>query len=376
MGRLGTASGNAARDVSRVGQSAQDVNRLGNAARGAATDVDRISTSASQASRQVDQLSGDLDGAAAGASNAGGNMGGNFLSGFTDKIGKLSSSTGPIAGALLGVGVIGLSVGAALAAAINDGMQQEANLDLFQARTKTTEAQARKFGLAAGEAYSDAFGESVEANLSTLTLALQSNASSIQVPLNRTPRKSLPDVDTISTALDGEVSQSVLAVSSLMSTGFAASAQEASDMIANAVGGSANKQGDLLETISEYSAGWKNAGISAEMALALIEQSTDNGADNSDWAGDSLREFGRRITEEGDTIVTALNDIGLNGAEMYEVFKKGGPEADAAFDQAFDKISAIEDPVKRNAAAMALLGDTSGDFIGALSQWDPSKGSC
>ncbi|WP_182262442.1 phage tail tape measure protein [Rhodococcus sp. UFZ-B548] len=372
MGRLGTAAGNAARDASRVGQSAQDVNRLGNAARGAATDVDRISTSASQASRQVDQLSGDLDGAASGASNAGGNMGGNFLSGFTDKIGKLSSSTGPIAGALLGVGVIGLSVGAALAAAINDGMQQEANLDLFQARTKTTEAQARKFGLAAGEAYSDAFGESVEANLSTLTLALQSNVIDPGAT-QQDAEKVIASLDTISTALDGEVSQSVLAVSSLMSTGLAASAQEASDMIANAVGGSANKQGDLLETISEYSAGWKNAGISAEMALALIEQSTDNGADNSDRAGDSLREFGRRITEEGDTIVTALNDIGLNGAEMYEVFKKGGPEADAAFDQAFDKISAIEDPVKRNAAAMALLGDTSGDFIGALSQWDPSK---
>lgn len=372
MGRLGTAAGDAARDASRVGQSAQDVNRLGNAARGAATDVDRISTSASQASRQVDQLSGDLDGAAAGASNAGGNMGGNFLSGFTDKIGKLSSSTGPIAGALLGVGVIGLSVGAALAAAINDGMQQEANLDLFQARTKTTEAQARKFGLAAGEAYSDAFGESVEANLSTLTLALQSNVIDPGAT-QQDAEKVIASLDTISTALDGEVSQSVLAVSSLMSTGLAASAQEASDMIANAVGGSANKQGDLLETISEYSAGWKNAGISAEMALALIEQSTDNGADNSDRAGDSLREFGRRITEEGDTIVTALDDIGLNGAEMYEVFKKGGPEADAAFDQAFDKISAIEDPVKRNAAAMALLGDTSGDFIGSLSQWDPSK---
>lgn len=372
MGRLGTAAGDAARDASRVGQSSQDVNRLGSAARGAATDVDRISTSASQASRQVGQLGDDLGGAASGAGGAGRDMGGNFLSGFTDKIGKLSSSTGPIAGALLGVGVIGLSVGAALAAAISDGMEQEANLDLFQARTKTTEAQARKFGLAAGEAYSDAFGESVEANLSTLTLALQSNVIDPGAT-QQDAEKVIASLDTISTALDGEVSQSVLAVSSLMSTGLAASAQEASDMIANAVGGSANKQGDLLETISEYSAGWKNAGISAEMALALIEQSTDNGADNSDRAGDSLREFGRRITEEGDTIVTALNDIGLNGAEMYEVFKKGGPEADAAFDQAFDKISAIEDPVKRNAAAMALLGDTSGDFIGALSQWDPSK---
>ncbi|MBX9147755.1 phage tail tape measure protein [Rhodococcus qingshengii] len=372
MGRLGTAAGNAARDTSRVGQSAQDVNRLGSAARGVATDVDRIGTSASQASRQVGQLSGDLDGAVSGASGAGGDMGGNFLSGFTDKIGKLSSATGPIAGALLGVGVIGLTAGAALMAAINDGMQQEANLDLFQAQTKTTEAQARKFGLAAGEAFSDAYGESVEENLSTIKIALHNN---ILDPgsTQQDAEKVVASLDTISAALDGEVATSVSAVGALMTSGLAANAVEAMDMIANAAGGSANKAGDLLEVVSEYSSGWKNAGLSAEMALALIEQSTDNGADNADRAGDSLREFGRRITEEGDTIVGALNDIGLNGEEMFEAFKKGGPEADAAFDQAFDKISSIEDPVKRNTAAMALLGDTSGDFIGALSQWDPSK---
>ncbi|KSU76418.1 phage tail tape measure protein [Rhodococcus qingshengii] len=372
MGRLGTAAGNAARDASRVGQSAQDVNRLGNAARGAATDVDRISTSASQASRQVDQLSGDLDGAASGASNAGGNMGGNFLSGFTDKIGKLSSSTGPIAGALLGVGVIGLSVGAALAAAINDGMQQEANLDLFQARTKTTEAQARKFGLAAGEAYSDAFGESVEANLSTLTLALQNNVIDPGAT-QQDAEKVLASLDTISTALDGEVSESVLAVSALMSTGLAASSQEAADIIANAVGGSVNKGNDLLEVINEYSVGWKKAGISAEMSIALMEQATDSGLFTADNAGDALREWGRRMSEEGDAVVAALDDMGLAGQEMYDTMKNGGEGSKEAFDLMFDSIRAIEDPMKRSQAVAALLGDSAGDFYDVFENWDPSE---
>ncbi|NKR57229.1 hypothetical protein GS481_24880 [Rhodococcus hoagii] len=138
----------------------------------------------------------------------------------------------------------------------------------------------------------------------------------------RDAQKVVADLESISAALDGEVAISVKAVSALMSTGLATSAQEAADMIANAVGGSANKGEDLLEVIWEYSAGWKNAGISAEGALAMIEQATDNGAWNADAPGDALREFGRRITEEGETIVETLNDIGLNGEEMYEAFQK------------------------------------------------------
>ncbi|MGR6523611.1 phage tail tape measure protein [Rhodococcus erythropolis] len=372
MGRLGTAAGNAARDASRVGQSSQDVNRLGNAARGAATDVDRIGTSASQASRQVGQLSGDLDGAASGASGSGGDMGGNFLSGFTDKIGKLSSATGPIAGALLGVGVIGLTAGAALMAAITDGMKQEQDLDLFQAQTKTTEAQARKFGLAAGEMFSDAYGESVEANLSTIKLALHNN---ILDPgsTQQDAEKVVASLDTISAALDGEVSTSVLAVGSLMTTGLAANATEAMDLIAQAAGGSANKAEDLLESVHEYSAGWKAAGFEGVQALALIEQATDNGAWNSDAPADMLREFGRQVSENGDTIVETLNTIGLNGSEMYEVFKKGGPESFQAFDQAFDKIRSLGTEAEKKTAILALLGDASGDFMDVWMQWDPSK---
>ncbi|NKS02690.1 hypothetical protein GS528_17230 [Rhodococcus hoagii] len=105
----------------------------------------------------------------------------------------------------------------------------------------------------------------------------------------------------------------------------------------------------------------------------MIEQATDNGAWNADAPGDALREFGRRITEEGETIVETLNDIGLNGEEMYEAFQKGGDEGFEALDKFFDKIRGMEDPVKRNAAIMGLLGDTSGDFVDVFAKWDPSE---
>ncbi len=380
------------RNAQRADQSVDDIvmnDRLLNEARDAARGIDEIRAGARQAAGAMNDIElgnrlredlqaaqGDLDDlyrqAGDGGAGAGDQAGGNFLSGFTDTIGNLAGKTGPIAGSLLGVAVLGLTAGAALAGAIREGMEGEKNQDLFQARTKTTEAQARKFGLAAGEAYSDAYGESVEANLSTLTLALQNNVIDPGAT-QQDAEKVLASLDTISTALDGEVSESVLAVSALMSTGLAASSQEAADIIANAVGGSVNKGNDFLEVINEYSVGWKKAGISAEMSIALMEQATDSGLFTADNAGDALREWGRRMSEEGDAVVAALDDMGLAGQEMYDTMKNGGEGSKEAFDLMFDSIRAIEDPMKRSQAVAALLGDSAGDFYDVFENWDPSE---
>ncbi|MFH5231884.1 phage tail tape measure protein [Antrihabitans spumae] len=363
IGRVGDTAEQASRDVQRIATNADEAST-------AARRIEIPSGLAAAAQRASDAI-GRIGSNAASASSSGSKLGDNFVSGFSDKLGDLASKSGPVAGSLIGIAVLGVAAGAALAGAIQQGMQQELDRDLFQARTGTTEAQARKFALAAGEAYSDAFGESVAQNLSTLKLALQNNIID-PAATQRDAEAVIASLDTISVALEGEVTESVNAVSALMSSGLATSAEEASDMIANAVGGSANKGQDLLEVINEYSAGWKNAGFSAEASLALIEQATDNGAWNADAPGDALREFGRRISEEGDTIVETLDGIGLNGAEMFERFKQGGPGAFDAFDEAFDKIRALEDPTARANAVMGLLGDTAGDFSDVFEQWDPS----
>lgn len=363
---LGTAARGAGQQVGRAGtDGARDLQRVSGAADDAATSVGRIGREARDAAGDLGQI-GDV------GSQAGQETGGNFLAGFVDKIGDLSSKSGPLAGSILGLAVVGVAAGAALAAAIQDGLSQELDRDLFQAQTRTTEAQARKFALAAGEAFSDAFGESVESNLSTIKIAMQNNILDPE-STQQDAQRVVASLETISTALEADVGEAAKAVGVLLTSGLAASAEEASDMIANAVGGSANKAGDLLEIIGEYSSGWKNAGLSAEMALALIEQSTDNGADSADRAGDALREFGRRVAEEGDTMVATLNDIGFNGEEMFAAFQKGGPEANEAFDEVFDKIRGLGTEAEKKTAILALLGDASGDFMDVWMQWDPSE---
>nr|WP_314143369.1 phage tail tape measure protein [uncultured Rhodococcus sp.] len=320
----------------------------------------------------ADRFSGGMEGLSGAAGSAGSSTGGSFIAGFAPRVAGLGAKGGPIGAALAGVAVLGLAAGAVLANAIADGMEQEANQDLIQAKLGINEETARRIGEAAGLSYSAGWGESVAENMDTAKKAIQSGILTGEEDTG-TMKGTIDQLNIVSTLLETDVSESVRAVSALMSNDLAANATEAFDLISKAGEGSANKAGDLIDSVSEYSSGWKNAGLSAEFALALIKQSTDNGADNSDRAADSLREFGRRVTEEGDTIVTAIDDIGLSGTDMYEAFKRGGPDAEAAFDQVFDKIRAIEDPVERNKAAMALLGDTAGDFIGTLSSWDPSK---
>lgn len=374
-----------ARDATRryeqaQGQAERSTDQFRDAARRAETEVRSLGETGERTARQMSQigdgvqesLEGAFEGAEDAAGRSGGAGGGNFLAGFTSKLGDLGGKGGPIAGALLGIAAVGLMAGKVLADAIADGMEQEKQEDLIQAKLGVNEETARRIGEAAGLSYSSGWGESVTENMDAVRAAIQSGILTGEEDTGAF-KATIDQLNIMSTLLDTEVSESVRAVSALMSNGLAEDATHAFDLVTKAGEGSANKAGDLIDSISEYSSGWKNAGISAQMTLALIKQSTDNGADNSDRAADSLREFGRRVTEEGDTIVTAIDEIGLSGQDMYEAFKRGGPDAEAAFDQVFDKIRAIEDPVTRNKAAMALLGDTAGDFIGTLSSWDPSQ---
>lgn len=377
---LGKKAKGATQDLSKVGNTSGDISKVERTSRQAASGVETIGTQARKSAREMGKLGDaagdamdDVERTAGGASkSAGTNTAGSFISGFADKLGDLSSKGGPVAGSILGVATLGLAAGAALAKAIQDGMQAELSRDLFQAQTGITEGQARKFAQAAGEAYADAFGTSVEANLNTAKLGLQYGFIDPGAT-QRDAQKVIETLEGVSTIVGTEAEETARAIGGLINSGLVDNFDQAADLITKASQAGLNRQGDLIDSISEYSAGWKNTGLSATTTMALIKQSLDLGVDNTDRAADAIREFGRRVTEEGDTITAALNGIGLDGAAMYESFKEGGAAAEEAFDKTFDAIRAIEDPVKRNEVAMALLGDTAGDFIGAFAQWDPSE---
>ena len=315
------------------------------------------------------ELSREFERAGSSAGQAGGQAAGG---GIADALSGMGGKGGAI-GLALGTAftLAGVSVGGLFVKALQRGMEHEQVLDMTQARLGVDEATMGRIGVAAGRSYVDAFGTSIEENIDLARQAIQSgllDPSATAADMEAV----ISQISGVNDMIGGDLTETTKAASILLKNGLAANATEAFDIIAAGYRAAGPAGDDLIDSLKEYSSGWANAGLTGEQAIALIGQSIDMGVDSTDRGADALREFGRRVTEEGDTIVETLNGIGLNGTEMYEAFKSGGPEAFAAFDKAFDAIRAIEDPAERNAAAMALLGDTAGDFIGTFAQWDPS----
>lgn len=346
---VGTVRRDVTREFDRVGTQTIDVEADTSGVRGEIT-------------REFDRAGSEAG--AAGGQAAGGGIA-DALSGMGGK--------GGVIGAALGTAftLAGVSVGGLFVKALQNGMEHEQVLDMAQARLGLDEVTTARIGVAAGRSYADAFGSSVEENIG---IAQQAISAGLIDPSATTAQMEavISEASGVNELIGGDLTETVKAASILMKNGLAANAESAFDLIAAGYTRVGPAGDDLIDSLKEYSSGWANAGFTGQQAIALIGQSIDMGVDSTDRGADALREFGRRVTEEGDTIIETLNGIGLNGEEMYDAFKAGGPAAFEAFDKAFDTIRAIEDPAERNAAAMALLGDTAGDFIGTFAQWDPS----
>ncbi|WP_138999464.1 phage tail tape measure protein [Rhodococcus zopfii] len=377
------------RDVERAGDRAADgfAAQFTRGTRGLGDDVGRnIGRAGSRAgdtftdgftgslSGIEDSLDGAFDGAGGTAGRAGGNAGGGFLSGFGDSLGGaggLAGKAGPIGAALAGIGAVGLMAGKELAQAVMDGMQMDKERDLIQARLGVDEATMATIGKAAGAAFSNAWGESAQANMETAQLAIQGGVIDPgDTALEMQPI--IEDLNVVNDLIGGEMQQTVRATSLLLKNDLADSAEGAFDLIVRGYQKGGAFGDDLVDTLSEYADGWQNVGFSGEFAMGLISQAMENGVDNTDRVGDAMREFGRRLSEEGDTIKGAISDLGLPADELFGKLKKGGVDGEAAFDRIFDAIRALEDPTERAAAAQAILGDASGDFVNAFTNWDPS----
>ena len=405
------------RNAQRADQSVDDIvmnDRLLNEARDAARGIDEIRAGARQAAGALNDIElgnrlredlqaaqGDLDDlyrqAGDGGAGAGDQAGGNFLSGFTDTIGNLASSTGPIAGSLLGVAVIGLTAGAALAAAIKEGMEQEKTQDLFQARTGVTEGQARKFGLAAGESYADAFGESVEGNLDTAKFALR-NGLLDPAATQRDAEKMINSLDGVATIMEEEIPAVAKAAGQALKTGFAVDAQDAFDLFTKATQLGLNNSEDFLDTVNEYGTQFRKLGLTGAESIGLMSQAVKAGARDTDLAADALKEFSIRAIDGSELSAKAFADLayeqdgvalsqqdliannekmsegfgalGFNAEDMGKKIAGGGEGAREALGQVLDKLRGVTDEQERATLATALFGTQAEDLGDALYAMD------
>lgn len=160
---------------------------------------------------------------------------------------------------------------------------------------------------------------------------------------------------------DYDISESARAASALMKN-FNISAEEAYGLIATGAQNGADKNGDLLDTLNEYSAQFAAIGLSADQFMGSLVEGADAGLFSIDKVADAVKEFNIRAKDGSDSSAEAFKGLGLNSDKMFAAFAAGGETAQAAFFDTVEALNKLEDPLKRNEIGVALFGSQFEDL--------------
>lgn len=114
--------------------------------------------------------------------------------------------------------------------------------------------------------------------------------------------------------------------------------------------------GELLDSISEYSAQFAKMGMDADDMFNIFQKGAESGAWNLDKIGDAVKEMSIRVIDGSDTTREGFELIGLDADEMAAKFSQGGDAARGAFQQTIAALSELEDPLAQNTAGVDLFG--------------------
>lgn len=264
----------------------------------------------------------------------------------------------------------GAAIGAALLGGIDSIIESSKPLALLQAQLGGSDEFASEMGRNAGAVYAKGVTDSMEEAAGAVRdvwqnklvpedapdAAIQSVSNKL-VALSKTTESSTKEVAT--------------AVSTMLKTGLAKSAEEAFDVIQKGVEKGVNKADDLLDTFTEYSTQFRKLGIDGKVSLGLLSQGLKGGARDADTVADALKELSIRAIDGSATTTAGYKLLGLSAKETAADFAAGGDRASGALALVLDKLRAIKDPVKQQAAAVDLFGTKAEDLGQALFKLDP-----
>lgn len=264
----------------------------------------------------------------------------------------------------------GAAVGAALLAGLDQVIESSKPMALLEAQLGGTPEFAAEMGKNAGEVYARGVADSMEEAAGAVRdvwqnkllpedagdAAIQSVSNKL-VALSKTTESSTKEVST--------------AVSQMLRTGLADSADEAFDIIQRGITAGVNKSDDLLDTFNEYGTQFRKLGFDGQTALGLLSQGLRGGARDADTVADALKEFSIRAVDGSTAAANGYKLLGLNAKDMTAQIARGGKDAEGGLTLVLDRLRAIKDPVKQQAAAVALFGTKAEDLGSALFDLHP-----
>ncbi|WP_302751808.1 phage tail tape measure protein, partial [uncultured Ruminococcus sp.] len=256
---------------------------------------------------------------------------------FKDTIAEASAVGGTlVAGAATAIG------------SANDNVKATNNL---QALTGLSSDEVKEYKELIESVYKNNFGEDQENVAEAIALIKQN--------LNDLDDTKLQDVvENLFTLEDtfGFDYTETLRAAKMLTDQFGISADEAFNLIVQGAQNGLNKNGDLLDSINEYSVHYKQQGYSAEEFFNSLANGTAAGTFSVDKLGDAMKEFGIRSKDTATTTQEGFELIGLDADTMRSKFAAGGESARQATDEVLQALFDMDDQVAQNQAGVDLFG--------------------
>lgn len=280
--------------------------------------------------------------------------------GIIAKLGNAGKVAGKALGAAVGTGAL------AATAALGKGLIDNLNIDQgtanLRAQLGLSAPGAAKAGEVAGQVYRDNFAESLE-EVNVALRAVGTNLADVGATGAPALKAITEQAIGLSSTMGVDVAESTKAVSKLIKSGLVPDASAGFDVITKGFQLGLDSSGDFLDTISEYSPHFKKLGIDGPAALAFIQAGLKGGARDADGVADAFKEFGIRAIDGSTSVAAGFKDIGLNAQASAKAIAAGGPGAEAMTLKVIQSLAAVKDPIKQNAAGVALFGTTWEDTV-------------
>lgn len=162
-------------------------------------------------------------------------------------------------------------------------------------------------------------------------------------------------VQAIADTFDVEFKETLIAANAL-SKQFGIDANEALQLIQDGFVAGANANGEFIDTLKEYPAYFKEAGISADQFVAIVAQTNKAGI-FSDKGVDAIKEANLRLREMTTATAEALEGIGISSEQVQADLQSG---AKTTF-QVMQEVSAKLNELPESSAA---VGTAIADIFG------------
>ncbi len=244
---------------------------------------------------------------------------GTFTSLF-DKIGLPGGGGGGIGGLIGGLGVGAAAGGGALVAAFG--------LVSFQ---QELEKSRRQVALLTGE---------TGAGLDRITAKVKSTADTFDKDFNE-----------------------VLIAGNAFSKNLGISQEEAFDLISKGLAVGADASGEFLDILREYPTFFKEAGIAADEAIAIISQQVTSGV-YSDKGIDTIKEATLTLREMTEPTREALEAIGISSNALEQALREGSISYFDAIQQVSERMGDLEAQSPEVGTALADIFKGAGEDAG------------